>query len=267
MPVVERRDSRTNSLPSLRPTRLLVSVRNADEARAAIAGGADVIDVKEPHAGSLGRASSSAMHAVAEMVHQTPTIPCSVALGEMNEVVADLDALQIPSTVRWVKLGLSGCSNHRDWLQEWLRIREHLGGNHQWIAVAYVDAATVTSPSVRKVLAAAIETRCAGLLLDTFSKTSGTLLDLLSVDELHGITREAQAAGLLVALAGRVCRDDLSVLLPLQPDLIAVRSAVCHNHNRTAAVDADLVASFRRAMQTSASEGRYASITAGQKAV
>ena len=36
------------------PTRLLVSVRSADEAEAAIAGGADVIDVKEPSHGPLG---------------------------------------------------------------------------------------------------------------------------------------------------------------------------------------------------------------------
>ena len=36
--------------------RLLVSVRNASEARAAINGGADVIDIKEPDHGPLGMA-------------------------------------------------------------------------------------------------------------------------------------------------------------------------------------------------------------------
>ena len=35
---------------------LLVSVRSADEAIAALAGGADVIDVKEPNRGALGAA-------------------------------------------------------------------------------------------------------------------------------------------------------------------------------------------------------------------
>ena len=33
---------------------LLVSVRNAEEAAAALAGGADVIDAKDPAAGALG---------------------------------------------------------------------------------------------------------------------------------------------------------------------------------------------------------------------
>ena len=34
--------------------RLLVSVRSAAEARAALSGGADIIDAKEPSLGSLG---------------------------------------------------------------------------------------------------------------------------------------------------------------------------------------------------------------------
>ena len=39
------------------PPQLLVSVRSAEEARAALEGGAALIDVKEPSRGSLGSAS------------------------------------------------------------------------------------------------------------------------------------------------------------------------------------------------------------------
>ena len=42
-------------------TRLLVSVRNGQEAEAALAGGAHVIDVKEPARGSLGRADETTL--------------------------------------------------------------------------------------------------------------------------------------------------------------------------------------------------------------
>ncbi|MEX0885938.1 MAG: (5-formylfuran-3-yl)methyl phosphate synthase, partial [Phycisphaeraceae bacterium] len=43
---------------------LLVSVRNVAEARAAMAGGADVIDIKEPAAGALGAASPTTIQQV-----------------------------------------------------------------------------------------------------------------------------------------------------------------------------------------------------------
>ena len=49
-------------------TGLLVSVRSADEVAAALAGGADLIDVKEPSKGSLAPAEAEVVAAVIEAV-------------------------------------------------------------------------------------------------------------------------------------------------------------------------------------------------------
>ena len=64
-------------------TRLLVSVRDASEALAALAGGADIIDVKEPTRGSLGMADGDAVAGVVEAVGER--VPVSAALGELCE--------------------------------------------------------------------------------------------------------------------------------------------------------------------------------------
>ena len=48
-----------------RTPRLLVSVRNEQEAKAAIDGGCDIVDIKEPQNGSLGRASFDVIQKVA----------------------------------------------------------------------------------------------------------------------------------------------------------------------------------------------------------
>ncbi len=74
------------------------------------------------------------------------------------------------------------------------------------------------------------------------------MLDAVSTRELQDIISETQAAGLLIALAGRVRRQDLPALLAIRPDIIAVRSAVCRNHDRTATIDEDLVREFCAAM-------------------
>ena len=47
------------------PPKLLVSVRTIEEARAALAGGADIIDIKEPTRGSLGRADEAVLTSIA----------------------------------------------------------------------------------------------------------------------------------------------------------------------------------------------------------
>ncbi|MES1213307.1 MAG: (5-formylfuran-3-yl)methyl phosphate synthase, partial [Singulisphaera sp.] len=49
-------------------TGLLVSVRDANEARDALLGGADLIDLKEPTRGSLGRVDSAMIGEVVAQV-------------------------------------------------------------------------------------------------------------------------------------------------------------------------------------------------------
>ena len=63
-------------------TALPVSVRSAAEAEAALAGGAAVIDVKEPDRGVLGRADGAVIAAVAGAAAERA--PVSAALGEAS---------------------------------------------------------------------------------------------------------------------------------------------------------------------------------------
>jgi uncharacterized protein (UPF0264 family) len=63
------------------------------------------------------------------------------------------------------------------------------------------------------------------------------------IDGLH-------AAGLFVALAGSIGLDQLHELMTLQPDIIAVRSAVCVD-GRTGRVDAPRVAALRATLTRS----------------
>ena len=48
--------------------RLLVSVADAAEARAALAGGADIIDAKEPRHGALGAVAPDVLRAIRNAV-------------------------------------------------------------------------------------------------------------------------------------------------------------------------------------------------------
>ena len=65
---------------------LLVSVRNLAEARAAIEGGCDRLDVKEPSRGPLGKADASVIAEIAAFarngIARDSDVSCSVALGD-----------------------------------------------------------------------------------------------------------------------------------------------------------------------------------------
>src|SRR5437867_1331389 len=84
-------------------TQLLISVRSVAEAEAAIAGGAEIIDIKEPARGSLGRADDAVVRAIVE--HVAGRQPISMALGELLDDPGWPDEL----FTGLVKIGLAGC--------------------------------------------------------------------------------------------------------------------------------------------------------------
>src|SRR5256885_4242496 len=86
--------------------RLLVSVRGSVEARAALAGGADVIDAKDPARGALGPVQRDRLAAIRRVVGAAR--PVSAALGDADDDAMAAAAAAAARGVAFVKLGLGG---------------------------------------------------------------------------------------------------------------------------------------------------------------
>lgn len=242
----ERPTTRAPSIPA-RPG-LLVSVRDPDEARAALAGGATLLDVKEPANGPLGRAEPQTWDAIRAVA--PPGIPVSVALGELAEYSSHADQAPPPdfAGIVYRKLGLAGSGPR--WREDWSRLRDRLGTGPAWIAVAYVDwreiPATLPTPSPREVLEEAVEAGCAGILVDTWNKRA----DAPRVDlSWRDFVDRARDLGLIVAIAGGLDLRAIRQLRPLLPDYFAVRGAACANGERGARVDRGRVADLALAVR------------------
>ena len=94
--------------------RLLVSVVDAAEARLAVAGGVDIVDVKNPAEGSLGAPAPGVIAQVRDVV--PAELPLSAALGDLpclpgTAALAALGAAR--SGAAYVKLGLWGFAARR----------------------------------------------------------------------------------------------------------------------------------------------------------
>lgn len=202
--------------------RLLISVRNAAEAADALAAGADLIDVKEPHRGALGAAEPETIRAVLAAVDGR--VPTSIALGELSEGNRVPDTKHLPT---FAKFGLSGAAHDADWRAQFERAIAELPSGVQPVAVAYVDWREAAAPAPREVLDIAIGLSCRGLLLDTFGKTGGSLTSHVNVAELGELLSRARQAGLITVLAGGLQLHELEVLAALEPDYFGFRGAVC----------------------------------------
>lgn len=235
--------------PAIHKPQLLISVRNSAEADAAIAGGADWIDVKEPLNGSLGRPSCETVARVVRTV--AGRRPVTMALGELRDLMAGQEgANQLPMGVGLAKIGLSGCRDASNWTEDLGAVAQALPSHVGLVAVQYADWWSCGAPEPKALLEAAHRLQCVALLVDTFDKRTGTLLDHLPTWSLQRLFSTAAEFGMKRVAAGGLRLDDLNIVRSLGVDVVAARSAACERGQRTTAISTHRVVALRRELDT-----------------
>ena len=228
--------------------RLLVSVVNHDEAAAALAGGADIIDAKDPAGGPLGAVSIAVLRQISATVNEAR--PVTAALGDAaDEGAIEREAREYAGAgAILVKVGLAGVAGvDRATVLLAAAVRGAAAGSAGRcgvVAVAYVDAHRVASPAPAIVTEVAARVGATGVLLDTADKDGPGLRHLLSPGALAAWVAQAHEARLLVALAGRLRAEDFGFVRDTGADIAGVRGAACVG-GRTGRVTAEQVRGLR----------------------
>jgi uncharacterized protein (UPF0264 family) len=218
---------------------LLVSVRGPSEVEAALQGGADLIDVKEPARGALGRADADTIAGVAATV--AGRRPVSATLGELLDWLRNADSPALDPNVQFVKIGLAGCASRPNWRDELSAFRQKLDAacSARLVVAAYADWRRAAAPQPADVMDAALHLHC-GFLIDTFEKDGTSLLDWMNMAELIDCCLRFRSARLPIALAGALDHRQVHLLRPARPNWFAVRGSVCAG-GRNGKVEAERV--------------------------
>jgi uncharacterized protein (UPF0264 family) len=223
---------------------LLVSVADPDDAAAAAAGGADVVDAKDPSRGALGAVTPLAFARIRRVV----TAPTSAAIGDaVDDESVERDARMFRTAgALFVKVGFAGTSD----AARLARILDaaRRGAGDAVVAVAYADADRAGAPPSSAVLEAAARAGAAGVLLDTSDKSGPGVRRLITAPALADWVRAAREARLRVAIAGQLTAADLSFVRDLGADIAGVRGAACIG-GRTGRISSRLVRALRQEAQ------------------
>ncbi len=218
-------------------TWFLASVRDADEAAIALAGGADVIDFKDPAAGALGAVAPGIVREGAALV--AGARPVSAVLGDLPmhaALLRDAAETMAATGVDYLKLGIFPGGD----AEAALAALAPLAARVKLVAVFFADR----NPDL-SLLALLAEHRFAGAMLDTAGKNGARLLDHMDIARLGRFVAECRRLGLLSGLAGGLELPDIPRLLLLAPDLLGFRTALCGAHGRASAIEAESVAMVR----------------------
>ena len=230
---MELADGQTRISPDSKMTGFLASVTGPIEAEAAVIGGADIIDLKNPLTGALGALPFETVKASVETINKR-TIT-SATIGDlpphptrMTQAVRKMKT----TGVEIIKIGFFQAADYRPLIDA----LAHEASEHQLVAVLFADQ----QPNL-DLLPHLAACGFYGVMLDTATKDGGGLLANMDTKNLSKFIQNTRQIGLISGLAGQLAMDDIPALLPLKPDYRGFRTALCKNNNRKGELDTEVV--------------------------
>ena len=217
-------------------TLMLASVANPEEAALAAAGGADIVDFKDPTKGAIAAASLEVVEAGVRAVAQRAQT--SATLGDPPYEAASLTARARSfraAGVDMLKLAVDGAM-----LDALAAPLSALASEGRLIGMLFADEAPDFALLPR--LAAL---GFSGAMLDTRAKGAGRLLNHLDVARLASFCAAARDNGLTAGLAGSLEPPDIPRLLLTGPYALGFRGALCKDRVRGAGLDSQAFALVR----------------------
>lgn len=226
-------------------TRLLASVATLDELAVAARGGADILDLKDPKAGALGAWPLDEIARAMAAVRLWPVRPpLSATVGDLpmaQAAVTEPVAETWACGVDYVKIGLSPSGDPAGCVAA-LAPQARRGA--RIVAVLFADL----WPDADRLLPGIARAGFAGAMLDTAGKGAGGLMRHKTAGELARFVEKARRLGLLTGLAGSLGLEDIPSLMPLAPDYLGFRTALCAGADRGGALDPTALAAIRDAV-------------------
>ena len=215
--------------------RILISIRSFEELKAAIDGGADIIDLKNPDEGSLGAPFPWLIKKVRNFGYN---FTLSVAIGDMPNLPGTASLACSGAAlygVDIIKVGLFGPRNFKEGeklLKSVVKAAKDIDQNILVVGAGYADF-----KSFNGIDSIDIPTICnrAGAdiaMLDTYSKNGQKLFNFIDSEKLSKFVNKTHENDLLAALAGSLELQDIKKVNELGADIIGFRGAACSGSDR-----------------------------------
>ncbi len=216
--------------------KLLISPKNEKEALEAIAGGADIIDVKNPEEGALGANYPWVIKKIKDITPKNLEVSCT--LGEFGNLPGSVSLAAVGAAslgVDYIKVGLFGIKTLKDavfLLQNVNRAAKECNPKIKVALAGYADAKKIGTIDPLLIPEIANKAQVEVAMLDTSIKDGKNLFDYLTIDQLKRFVDLAHSFGLVTALAGSLRKQDLQAVYGLGADIAGLRGAACTNSNR-----------------------------------
>lgn len=229
--------------------KLLVSPINIEEAKIALKGGADIIDVKNPKEGSLGANFPWIIAAIKEAINSEK--PVSATIGDFNYKPGTASLAALGAAVagaEYIKVGLYDIQTSKqakDMLENIVKAVKNYDDSKKVVAAGYSDFNRINSISPFELPEIARQTGIDVVMIDTGIKDGRSTFEFMSNQDLIKFVSKAHDFGLQTAIAGTIKFENIDALRMINPDIIGVRGVVCGG-DRNSSIRQDLVENLKK---------------------
>jgi uncharacterized protein (UPF0264 family) len=222
--------------------KLLVSPISVEEARIALDGGADIIDVKNPKEGSLGANFPDVIQSVKHAI----TKPMSVAIGDFNYKPGTASLAALGASVAgadYIKIGLFDVQTREqasEMTEHVTKAVKQYDSKKKVVICGYSDYNRINSISPFELPGIVSDAGADVVMVDTGVKDGRSTLEFMNLEKLSSFVDSAHRHGLEAAIAGSLKFEDIDTLKGAAPDIIGVRGCVCGG-DRNSSIKLELV--------------------------
>jgi uncharacterized protein (UPF0264 family) len=209
---------------------------NVQEASEAIAGGADIIDVKNPREGALGANFPWVIKQIIELTPKNVQVSC--ALGDVPNLPGSVSLAALGAAtlgVDYIKVGLYGFKTSQEavyLLQNVTKAAKEVNPKIKVAAAGYADSQRIGVLDPMQIPEVAFKAKADVAMLDTGVKDGKSLFAFLTAEQLKDFTKKSHKLGLEVAMAGSLRKEDLPIIYSCGADIAGLRGAACTGSDR-----------------------------------
>lgn len=223
-------------------TKLLVSVTTVQEALLALDAGVDIIDLKNPAQGALGALPLATITDIVHAIGGRKIISATIGdLPMQPEVLVDAIHPMTATGVDIVKVGFSPSDTLLACIHAMLPITAQ---GVKLVAVLPADLDPDLELSAEFKRAGFL-----GVMLDTFHKDGKSLLDHYSITQVADFIATINGLQLECGIAGSLQLQHVELLAGLHADYMGFRGAVCHDRQRSGAIDPYKLITLKQLLQ------------------
>tara|TARA_Y100000816_G_C26080650_1_gene569511 strand:+ start:550 stop:1233 length:684 start_codon:yes stop_codon:yes gene_type:complete len=206
-------------------TKFLASVKNYDETKLIIDTPVDIIDLKNPNLGALGKIEHDEIIKICEYINHNKTVSSTIGDIENSKekIQQEVDLLS-KLKIDIIKIGFFD--------ESYCHLIEKIKSNKKLVIVFFAD---IFIPD-EKVIKNLKKNDFYGFMIDTAKKNSGSLISYVSEKDILRLKNFADSYNLKFGLAGSLRKDHISYLKSFKPSYLGFRGALC-NKDRNTAID------------------------------